>query len=172
MTSKTTIKTVFPICTGMTAVALPFVIIYANPSFLLGAYIGFLIFATILIVLLVGFEGDDDDLDVEETKKADTEVTDVAPRQEERQGLTFYLRCKCIEVRTQDGRSYRWATGKDGLNYMVDGTLNSGIYHSGDKRAYIEFWSGDNTYHFDPVNPWETSADSGLQWVKDFQEVK
>lgn len=144
----------FPQSLIVAGITLSFILGYISPTFLYGFLLSTVIFMSNFALQLTKIEED------EYQVKEPTE------------GLTFYLHRDCVEVRTQDGRAYMWAPGKDGLNYMANGTLSSGISQTRDGRAYIEFWNGDLSYYFDSVNPWVTSVDIRDKWVKDFQEVK
>ena len=174
------LKFVIPMPILLTGLLLPFTMGYFDANFLIGFCLATLIFVTTVVLQIDA---------PEEDEVPPKEQPDECPM--ENQGLSFYLRGNnIVEVRTQDGRSYRWITtivpptvdgrsfdwitGKNGLNYMAKG-MNCGIYHGVDGRAYISFWHSDGDYYTKPVNPWATSPDIGdindpnTPWVKDFQ---
>jgi hypothetical protein len=159
---EATMNVTFPMPILLAGILLPFVMGYADTSFLVGFFLSALIFMTTFTLKLENAKSDEDEKESEEPE--------VQEEVQESHGLAFYLRDGCIEVRTQDGRSYRWVADKDGLNYMAKGGLKSGVYHTLENLAFLEFWESDTTHYQAPLNPYSASTDVEGH-VKDFQVV-
>ena len=163
-------KFAIPMPILLTGLLLPFTMGYFDTSFLIGFCLATLIFVTTIILQI------DDPEDDENTTPPKEQPDEYL--MEETQGLTFYLRGDCVEVRTQNGHAYRWIPTDNGLNYMVKGGLKTGIFHEEGNWAYISFWDDKEVVYTCPVNPWAASPDIGDKslsnkrsaiWVKDYQ---
>lgn len=142
----------------LAGVLLPFVMGYADTSFLLGFFLSALIFMTTFTLKLEDIKSDEDEKPSEEPV-------------DESQGLAFYLREGGVEVRTQDGRAYRWKAEAEGLNLMTKGGVRCGVFHTQDDLAFLEFWDPEVSLYQAALNPWASSTDV-ITHVKDFQIAK
>jgi hypothetical protein len=156
-----TLAAVFPVPLIMSLCLLPFIMQVADLSFLLGFCISTAIFFVTILVAL-------DDEDELEQQKKEAAAAEAALPVDESQGLAFYLREGCVEVRTQDGRRYRWMAEAEGLNLMAKGGIRCGVFHTQDDLAFLEFWEPEVTLYQATLNPWAASTDVKTH-VKDFQ---